>query len=226
MKTSGFFFLAMLLLAAGQPGLQAQAPGFGLAVKASTNGLGADAIFNFHPKMGVRLGFERLSLKTDFIFQEDAVDYATNLKFKTGSVSLLFDYYLTEKIFVSAGAGYNLFNVQLDGEAADVLQFGDIQIPKEKIGTFDIAVNPSLKISPYGGIGFGRTLGLKKKVGFAFEMGGFFQGSPDVTINSSGLLSPTSNPDQQQDVKLEKQVSQYKIYPVMKLSVSYRIAGL
>ncbi|MFA5816978.1 MAG: hypothetical protein WC865_15330 [Bacteroidales bacterium] len=234
MKTLKLVFLSFLVSIFGLPDLTAQtadsaqtafSSGIGLAIKASTNGLGGDAVYNFHKRMSIRLGFEQLGAKTDFIFEENAVTYAANVSFKTGSISLLFDYYLADHVFLSAGAGWNLFHAAIDGEAISFLQFGDIRIPKEKIGTFNFQVDPSLKISPYAGIGFGRTLGLKKKVGFAFELGGFYQGSPDITIISSGLLSPTSNPDQQQAEKLERQINQYSIYPVVKLSLSYKIVS-
>lgn len=226
MKAIRITFLGFLVLFAAMTQLPAQkpfAPGAGLALKISTNGFGADAVYNFHQKMGIRLGFEKSGFKTDFHFQEESIEYVAKLDLNTGSVSLLFDYYLLDKIFLSAGAGWNLFRAAVDGEAAGAVQFGDVMIPKEKIGTFNFLIEPSLKLSPYAGVGFGRTLGLNKKVGFAFEMGGFFQGSPDITINSSGLLSPTSNPDQQQELKLEKQIKQYSIYPVLKFSLSYKI---
>lgn len=229
MKTYNKLILSLLVLLLGFGSLSAQttfAPGFGLGLKASTNGLGGDLIYNFHEKMSLRLGFERLGIKTDFTFKENDVNYTTNLTFKTGSISLLYDYYLARNIFVTAGLGWNLFQAVLDGESASYFQFGDIRIPKEDIGTFNFQLDPSLKISPYMGIGFGRTLGLEKKVGFAFELGGFYQGSPDVSILSTGLLSPTANPDQKQDVKLEKQISQYSIYPVLKLSLSYKLFSL
>ncbi len=216
-------FLAFLI---GLPKLSAQnefTPGVGLALKASTNGIGGDAVYNFHKRMSLRLGFETLGYKTDFPFEEQGINYLANAQFKAGSVSLLFDYYLINYLFVSAGVGYNLFQVQVDGHAAGSLQFGDIQIPSEKIGTFGFVVDPAMKISPYLGIGFGRTLGLKRKLGAAFELGGFYQGSPQISIVSDGLLSPTSNPDQGQAGRLETQVSQYSIYPVLKLSVSYKI---
>lgn len=226
MKTIKIVFLSFLVAIIGLPDLTAQtafSPGVGLAIKASTNGFGADVVYNFHSRMDIRLGFERLGLKTDFVFEEQAVTYDTNVNFKTGSISLLFDYYVANHVFLTAGAGWNLFHVNFDGVAASFLQFGDIRIPKETIGTFNFQVNPSLKISPYAGIGFGRTLGLKKKVGFAFELGAFYQGSPKISIISTGLLSPTSNPDQQQAKKLEGQINQYSVYPVLKLSLSYKI---
>lgn len=200
------------------------AKGIGIAVKSSTNGLGGDVVYNFHKRMNVRFGYEQLHVKTNFTFSEESVDYDATANYKAGSLSLLLDYYLWNHFFLSAGAGWNLFHGIVNGKAASAMQYGDITIPKEKIGGFDFQVDPSLKVSPYFGIGFGRTLGLKKKVGFAFELGGFYQGSPDITVASTGLLSPTSNPDQQHEARLEKQVNQYSIYPVMKFSLSYKLA--
>ncbi|MFA6128135.1 MAG: hypothetical protein WC699_12610 [Bacteroidales bacterium] len=226
MRTVKIVCLFCLLPIIGINNLSAQSrftPGIGLAIKASTNGLGGDVVYNFHQKMSLRLGYEQLGYKTDFVFEEQGIKYATNLAFKTGSISLLFDYYLAKYIFVTAGVGYNLFHADVNGTADSYIQFGDIQIPKEKIGTFNIQVDPSLKVSPYLGVGFGRTLGLKKKLGFAFQLGAIYQGSPNLTIQSTGLLSPTSNPDQAQDIKLENQISQYSVYPVLKLSLSYKI---
>lgn len=228
MKTFKIVFLSLLLMVFGVISLLAQdefSPGLGLAAKSSTNGFGGDAVFNFHKRMSLRLGYERMALATSFNFEEESVEYDANVNYETGSMSLLFDYYLARHLFVTAGAGWNLFHGVVDGEAASAMQYGDIEIPKDKIGNFNFQVDPSMQISPYAGIGFGRTLGLKKRMGFSFEMGGFYQGSPDFTIASTGLLSPTSNPDQDHEARLEKQVSQYTIYPVLKLSVSYKIIG-
>jgi hypothetical protein len=208
------------------PGLRAQdpvAPGLGIALKASTNGIGGDAVYQFHPKMSIRLGFETLGFQRDFTFDEDGVDYLANLQYKTGSLSLLFDYHLARGVFIAAGAGWNLFKVQVDGQSNGPMQFGDIQIGQSQIGHFDFTFVPALKVSPYLGIGFGHLLGISKRVGFAFEIGGIYQGSPKIDITSTGLLSPTSNPDQGQATRLEKQISQYSVYPVMKLSLSYKI---
>lgn len=200
-------------------------PSMGIAAKSSTNGFGGDAVFNFNKRMSVRLGFEQIGYKTDFSFDEESINYDANVSYKAGSMSLLFDYYLWNHLFLSAGAGYNLFHTEIDGKASSALEYGDIQIQKEKIGMFNFQIDPSLQISPYFGIGFGRTLGLKKKVGFAFEIGGFYQGSPDISITSTGLLSPTSNPDQGHEARLEKQINQYSVYPVMKFSLSYKIVS-
>ena len=228
MKKLKLVFLILLMTVFGVVNLVAQkefSRGLGVAAKSSTNGFGGDAIFNFHPKMSLRLGYEKLAMGFNYNFDEESIDYTAHVDYQTGSLSLLFDYYLARHVFVTAGAGWNMFNAVVDGAPSGNVQYGDIQISGEEIGTFGIEIIPSLQVSPYAGLGFGRTLGFKNKIGFAFEMGGFYQGPPELKLTSTGLLSPTSNPDQKHAARLEKQINQYNIYPVLKLSLSYKIVG-
>ncbi|MFC2118442.1 hypothetical protein ACFLTI_05555 [Bacteroidota bacterium] len=199
---------------------------FGVSLKASTNGIGGDVVYNFHKRMSIRLGFEKLSYSTSYEFEEQDVSYDALIDFKTGSTSLLFDFYLVRGVFLTAGAGLNLFHVDVDGEPVAPMPFGDIEITPEMIGDFNLQVDPSNKISPYLGIGFGRTLGIKKRFSAAFEIGTYFQGPVDLTFESTGLLSPTSNPEHGQEQLLERQLDQYTMYPVIRLSFSYRIINL
>ncbi len=229
MKLLRFLSLVCILPLFGISNLSAQStfsPGIGLAIKASTNGLGGDLVYSFDRTLALRLGYEQFGYKTDFVFEESGINYTANAAIKAGSVSLLLDFYLLKYIFVSAGLGYNMFHLNVDGAANSFIQFGDIQISKEKIGTFNFQLDPSLKVSPYLGLGFGRSMGFDKRVGFAFELGAFYQGSPKITIVSTGLLSPTSNPEHNQTQVLENQISQYTIYPILKLSLSYKILSL
>ena len=221
-------FIAVVLTSSINMKVRAQedfTKAFGVALKASTNGIGGDFVFNFHKRMSLRLGYEGLSYSTTYNFTEQDISYDALIDFKTGSTSLLFDFYLSRGIFLTAGAGVNAFHVDVDGEAASTFPFGDIEISQDMIGDFNIQVDPGNKISPYIGIGFGRTLGLNKNLAAAFEIGGIYQGPIDLTINSTGLLSPTSNPDHGQEQKLEHQIDQYKWWPVLKLSISYRIVN-
>jgi len=213
--------LSLILLASVT--LSAQNMSIGVALKGSTMGVGGDVVFQFHEKMTVRLGYDAFNRDFPLSFEEQDITYDANVNFKTGSVTALYDYYLLKYIFVSAGLGLNNFHVNAIGAAKDDLPYGDITIPAEKIGNFEFDIEPSMRISPYLGLGFGRTLGKEKKLGFGFELGAYYMGSPDITIVSSGLIAPTSNPDQGQEALFEKQFSQYNMYPVMKFSLSYKI---
>ena len=188
-------------------------------------GYGGDVVFQFHERMTARLGYDYLGLGPyDFSFEESNVSYNASAKVKTGSVTALYDYYIAKIFFVSAGVGINNFNVSVAGRAGSDLPWGDISIPQDKIGDFDITIEPGLKVSPYLGLGLGRTLSTKL-VGFAFEIGTYYMGGPNVNIESTGLISPTSDPKFGQEALLEKQISQYYLYPVVKLSLNFKITS-
>ncbi len=226
MKTLVYFLVGTIIFAFSPLMGSAQTdfkPGLGIALKASTNGFGGNIIYNFHEKLGLRLGMEMMSYDRDITFDENDIDYEAVVDARVGSITLLCDFNVSSWFFLSGGAGYNLFHGEVTGHAVSSMPFGDIEIPKEKIGTFQFNFDTGWKISPYLGIGFGQTLGVNKRVGFAFEMGSFYQGPPDMSIQSTGLLSPTSNPDQGQERRLERQINQYYLYPVLRLSLSYRI---
>jgi len=218
LKSAGIFALISFL---SMGAVSAQDMSIGAALKASTTGFGGDIVFQFHERMTARLGYDALSVNYPTTINESDIEFDVDLNYKAGTILALYDFYLLKFVYVSAGLGINNFGIYALGEATDGMPYGDITVPKEKVGSFDITIRPGMKISPYLGLGFGRTLG--KKLGFGFEIGSFYQGSPDFTIETTGLLAPTSDPELGQEELLESQFSQYYLYPVIKFSVSYNI---
>lgn len=190
---------------------------------ASTNGLGANLIYSLTKKIDIRGGFEKLHFDYDFVFSEDDIDYDASLDYKTGSFSLLADYYLLRFFYVTAGFGINRFDPYIEGYASSNMEYGDIYITPEDIGNFSISFEPGLKISPYSGLGFGRNIGLNKTMAFNFELGAFYMGSPEVTIHADGLLAPTADPAHGQKELFERQLESFRFYPVLKFGISVRL---
>lgn len=190
---------------------------------ASTNGIGANIIYSLSENITVKAGFEKLNFNYDFSFNENDINYKSNLNYQTGSFSVLIDYSFLRNLYVSSGIGFNMLNPKVKGVADSDLIYGDISIPAEKIGNFDISIEPSMKISPYGGLGFGQSIGQQKRMAFYFELGAYYMGTPDVTINATGLLSPTANPAHGQKAVFEKQLESYRFYPVVKFGLSVKI---
>lgn len=201
----------------------AQTQNIGIAIKGSTTGYGGDLVFQFHEKMSARVGIDHMKLSFPFDFKQDGIDYSANATIKTGTILALYDYHIAKYVFASAGVGFNNFNINASGAANSSLTWGDIEIPAEKIGTFVFDIKPKMRLSPYLGLGLGRTLSTDKLVGFSFEAGTFFQGAPDISIESDGLLAPTSDPDHGQEKLIEGQLKQYYLYPVLKLNLSFKI---
>jgi hypothetical protein len=218
--------ILIILLSITSSTAYTQGISMGIAAKASTSGIGGDAALRLNERMVVRAGFDQFKYNRGFEFREADIDYDANVFVRTGALSGLFDYYLAPNFFATGGFGVNRFNVITSGKAISDLKYGDISIPADKIGNFNFDVKPTMKISPYIGIGFGQTLNQNSRVGFAFELGTYYQGAPEITIETDGLLAPTSNPDHGQKELLEQQLSQYYLYPIMRLNLSVRIIEL
>ena len=197
--------------------------GFYFGGSASTNGWGFNARYAFNDWFSLKTGFETLSFTYDFDFDEYDIDYVANLDYQTGGILLLADFSYTRNLYISAGVVLNSFNPEVEGFAASDYNFGDIIIPAEDIGTFKISAEPGLKAAPYVGAGYQAFMGRSKRLTFNFETGLYYMGAPDFTIESTGLLAPTSDPSLGQEEYLESQFDAYKIYPVIKLNLAYRI---
>jgi outer membrane protein W len=197
--------------------------GFYAGGHASTNGLGLQVGYILSGRITFRSGFETLNINYNFDFDENDISYDADLKYKTGAVYVLADYYYTHRLYFSVGAGINSFNPKINGEAASDMQYGDISIPAEQVGDFHFSVEPSLKVAPYLGAGFRQFLGKKEKVVYNFETGFYILGAPKFNIEATGLLSPTADPAHNQVEYLENQFSAYKIYPVLKFNLAFKL---
>lgn len=197
--------------------------GFYFGGSASTNGWGFNGRYAFNNWFSLKAGFETLSFSYNFDFDEYDIDYNADLDYQTGGILLLADFNYTRNLYISAGVVLNSFNPKVAGLAVSDYNFGDIVIPAENIGTFSISAEPGLKAAPYIGAGHRAFIGRAKRMTFNFEIGLYYMGAPELTLESDGLLSPTSDPALGQKEYLESQFDAYKIYPVIKLNLAYRI---
>lgn len=235
MGNRGFLFIAgtflgIIFLAVTSGNLHAarqteELPNKGLFVgaQASTNGLGFNISYMAGKRLTVKTGIESLRINYPFQMDENDISYNTELNFKTGGVFLLADFYYAKSLYFTAGAIVNKFLPTWEGVAVSDLQYGDISIPAEKVGTFNFEVSPDRKLSPYGGIGFRKFLGKRELVSYNFETGLYYIGPPKMNIKATGLLAPTADPVHGQIQRLENQFSVYKYYPVVKFAIAMRL---
>jgi len=197
--------------------------GFYLGAQASTNGWGFNAKYSVNKWLAFKTGYETLSFSYNFDFNEYDIEYNADMNYKTGGILLLADLSYTRNLYISTGVVLNSFNPSMEGFAISDYTLGDIVIPAEKIGTFQMEVEPGMKASPYLAAGFQGFMGKAKRMVFNFETGMYYMGAPKFILNSDGLLEPTSNPELGQAEYLEDQFSAYKIYPVIKVNLAYQI---
>lgn len=186
----------------------------------STCGIGADVYWNFSPQLSLRAGYSRLSFDMDIDFDQNNLKLDTDIRYITHGLTVGIDYQFLKVMY--ATAGLSVFRFKPKGRVVPVsaLEFGDIALAPETMGSATIRVKNKAGLSPYIGVGVGK-LTPTQKVSFAFEIGTYYMGSPKITIDASGMLEPNADPEHA--ALLSKQISRYRFYPVVKFSVGVKL---
>jgi len=221
MKLSTLFTFCFCLLLIPLQNVSAQ--NIGLIAKASTSGFGGEFGYRLSDKFILKAGYETIDLKYSTSFKEYDFSIDAGGSFSTGNVSFLMDYQLFNLLYVSTGILLNNTVVTVSGTFSEDYVWGDVVIPKEDMGVIEWEITPQYALSPYVGFGFGNNLSHSRRVSYSFEIGGIFQGSPQIDIISDGILAPNQDPDFNQSGMLENQISKYRFYPTIKLLLGINI---
>jgi hypothetical protein len=190
-----------------------------IGLSAGLPGFGIDYAYNINRSLNVRAGFLAFSFSdynTDLDISGQSVNVNANLN--SSVFDLMLEYHpTTNKAFkLVAGLSY-LNNVGVNTLVLlnDDIGYGDLIIDNEEIGDIDVTLDYT-GIAPYLGFGFGRAV-PKKRAGFSIELGAYYAGGPDVTIEASGMLENTSEEAQE----LEDNLSSYSWIPraMMRLAI-------
>ena len=86
--------------------------------------------------------------------------------------------------------------------------------------SLDAAIQIS-KVRPYAGIGFGRSV-PNKRIGFQFEMGAWFHGTPKV-VSPNELPADKYDPNAESIEGVGDIISKITVYPQITLRLTGRI---
>jgi hypothetical protein len=197
---------------------------FGVGMKAGTLGLGIEGRWSPLPWFDIRGGLNRYDYESSGT--QAGIDYdgvlALDTLFLTGNFRVpLSPFRLTAGAYSN---GNELLLVSQDTGGQDIT-IGGIDFSSDDVGS--LQSNTSFEdIAPYAGIGF--DFEAFGKVGFNFDLGVLWQGSPIVTLVATGL--DTAPPPVQlvlepaleiERLALEDEISDYKAWPVVSLSFVY-----
>jgi hypothetical protein len=195
---------------------------WGLDLHAGTLGGGGEVNYTINPYFTARLGFNRYNYNYNATKQQINYDFTLQLK----SYALLFDWHPFAGVFhVTAGYFSNKNDVLGLGQPQNgsYVINGDTYSASQ-VGTLmgSITFNAG---APYLGIGWNSLGTTHTGLGFEFDLGALFQGSPTAKLSANGSLS--NNPQFQSDLaaeqaKLQNDVNFFKIYPAVNVGLSYR----
>ena len=217
--------------------------GWAVIPEISTLGLGGQIVSKISPNFNVRAGINAFDLGIEI--NETEFDYEGDLNLF--NVSTIIDLHpfkgsgfrlsgglifgnnnIRGTADVSEQVADGLGEVEIDGETIDIREL-DI----EDLATIDTDIEISNGVAPYFGIGGGNAVGEDKELGFWWNLGVVFGGSPKVETTSN--ISDDIPAELQAEVKasadevledeeedLETELDFLRFYPVVSLGFSYQ----
>ena len=213
---------ALALLCAGQAMAQDEGMGLGVGAKVGTMGLGIELTKGFTDTLNGRVGFNAYNYSRSENLSD--IDYDMDLKFQ--SFAGFLDWHPGGGNF-RMSVGYFINNNELDMTAqlasGATYKIGDQNYTANQLGSLKGNVN--LSNGAYLGLGWGNAASKKKGWSFIADAGVVAQGSPDVSLTSSGgTLSNNATllaEIQKEEDNMQGDLDHFKYYPVVSLGASY-----
>ncbi|OIO72098.1 MAG: hypothetical protein AUJ56_02315 [Zetaproteobacteria bacterium CG1_02_49_23] len=199
----------------------AQASDLALGGKIGTLGLGGEITTNVVPMLvNARLqlnGFNYSQTVTDTTVTYDG-------KLKLFSVGALADVYpFAGKFRVSGGAYYTDNKLDIVGKptATGNFNINGTNYTTAQLGTLNGKVTFS-KFAPYLGIGWGDAISSGSPIGFNFELGALYQGSPKTSLSTTKTVAGLSADIAAEKKKMDDALNNMKLWPVVSAGISWR----
>jgi hypothetical protein len=214
MKTFSLRVCALLLTLA-TAGTAVADHNFGIGVKAGTLGIGVEGTWRPLPYIDLRLGANQYDYSDSGLYA--GVNYDAEISLDNYYVTGNFRFPLSP--FRLTGGLYsngNEFNA-VSGDNGAIIFIGGDPYPAGAVGTLSTRAAFD-STSPYFGVGF--DFSVLGKVGMNLDFGVLWQGSPQVSIATDGLLAGDPTFEASLDAEradLENELSDYKAWPVVSL---------
>jgi outer membrane protein W len=197
---------------------------YAVGFKVGTLGLGLDISRSITEKLNLRLNINGASYSDTQCESDVEYDYDLTLV----SAGLLLDYYpMNNEFRVSAGAYYNGNEFELTAQPRNGLYtLNGVNYTPAQIGSLTGKVDFD-EFAPYVGVGWGNST---KKAGWSFSVdaGIMYHGEPNVELTptcgtavAAALCTEITNNVEAERVELVNELSDYKLYPVVSVGVTY-----
>ena len=217
--------------------------GWAIVPEVSTLGLGGSIVRKITPNFNARVGVNAFGVgidvtETDFDYEGDLnlfnvstlidVHPFKNSGFRLTGGLIIGNNNIEGTADVSEAVADGLGEVEVGGETVDIR---DLNI--DNLATIDADIELNEGVAPYVGIGGGNAVGDGKGLGFWWNLGVVFSGSPNVDVSSN--ISPNVPAELRQEVQeaadreleneeedLEDELDFLRFYPVVSLGLSYQ----
>jgi hypothetical protein len=195
----------------------------GLTVKGGTLGIGADVTASLAPRLNVRGNFN--VFKYSFSGTQSEVRYDVDIKLRSFAVLLDLHPVPRSGFRLSGGVLFNKNRLDMvSDQLTGTYTIGSKVYTVGQVGTLN-GEGQFKTGAPYLSIGWGNATG--RRVGFAFDLGVAFQGSPDVSLRATGPIANDSNflAEMNQEVQSVRDdlPKAFNYYPVFSLGITFKL---
>jgi opacity protein-like surface antigen len=216
--------------------------GWAIVPEISSLGLGGHVVRKITPQFNARVGVNAFGLGLDNLIDTD-VDYEADLNLFNVSTLLDLHPFSGSGFRVSGGLVFGDNNVEATADISDEVaeEVGEVEFEGQTfdlrdfdtsgIATVDADVDLTNSVSPYLGIGGGNAVADGKGLGFWWNLGVVFSGTPDVEVTTSlsdqvpeefrdeaQAAADQESENEEEDIEDEL----INIYPVLSLGLSYQ----
>ncbi len=190
----------------------------GIGIKGGTYGVGLDLTGRIVDWFSLRGTVNAVNASRSY--SETDVDYDADVKL--GGYGVIADFHPLKNNFrISAGFLRNRNAIDLIAVPTSDVTIGGNTYPPALVGELDGSIRFK-KNTPYIGVGYGNAAKSGHRVRFLLDVGVVHQGSGQATVtSSSGLVAPSDL--RAEEAKIEDQIKNYKLWPVIALGISIRI---
>lgn len=211
---------------------------FGIGVKVSTYGAGAETAVRVTHRTNLRAGFNVIEYSRDF--NKDGIPYSGQLNFKTFEAHYDFfpfagSFHISPGVLVYTADPITATATMPGGHSFSLGGVDYVSDPADPVsGTGKITFN---RAAPTVTVGFGNLVSRKEGHHFSvpFEVGVAFQGAPKASLSLAGsACDPTllvchsvTDPAIQSNVvaeqtKVNNSMSFFKAYPIVSIGIGYK----
>lgn len=212
-----------------------------LSVNAGTLGVGVQLAAPVNQYLSLRTGLMMFKYTYNYDYEEvihyemggkDVADYEAviPMKAKANMVNglLLADVFPFRNRRFHVTGGFYFGSSDIVKVSANVasrpIEIGDVIIMPDLNGRVAAQLETN-GFKPYIGIGFGSSVTKQKRIGFKFELGAMFHGSPKIVVTEGELLN---DPDLNLEISetlsdFNKFLKDFNVYPVLNFQLNFRM---
>jgi hypothetical protein len=209
--------------------------GWAIAPEISTLGLGGHVIRRIIPNLNARVGLNAFGV--GFEIEDDSSEATTtyDVDLNLLNVSTLVDYhpFKSSGFKMTSGLVFNNNNIEGTATTDGEIEIGDQTYTANEVGSVDTEIEVTRSVAPYLGIGWGNAVKASKGLGFWFNLGLMFGGSPDIEVTPNinqnlpqaqreQLEAEVNQEIDDEEKEIEDDLAVMDVYPVGTIGISYQ----